>query len=292
MRFSPAQLQALAQEKYKANQPPQSQGNAATPQTPGFVTETNGTGQPPSVNGVSDYIMERVNNGAYNMNLASITHGDGATRDALVNAGYGDWVKGAYERAMDQRAAHYGGNGAQDAMANAQLGWYNDRYGNYSGGQQPAPGTTVSSGPNANQPPPPATYSDAARRAGGMFNALSGANNLVRGINGTQTPEQLQQTANAEGLTSMSGPITPKEEFVIGCNPAFLPEEKPPGVREEVWQSVQQPQQPSWSPVPNSATAGAPPGHGGSNPGYSGMLQKPGERMAAIQALIASLARR
>ena len=217
MRFSPSDLAALAQMKAKGNQQPEPTGFTYQPEPPPMPVERNGAdpgnvgqtlhmptgltgGTSPvmggdllnytpveepgraSVPGVSDYIMERVNNGAYNLNLASITRGDGATRDALVNAGYGDWVKGAYERAMDQRAAHYGGNGADDAMGNAQLGWYNDRYGTY-GGQQAQTQPVGQPMPIAPQQGNPS----------GMFNGLAGVTNIVRSINGQQPPPPPQQ---------------------------------------------------------------------------------------------------
>lgn len=269
------------------------------PTVPGSLTPVGNPRAPASVPGVSDYIMDRVNNGAYNMNLASITHGNGATRDALVNAGYGDWVKGAYERAMDERAAHYAGNGSQNAMDTAQLGWYNDRYGTYGGQQaqtqpvgQPMPALPAGAGvrPEDFGLPPVVTsenanaianwcgtnnidmaklydqdntqfidernYNSAAtRRASGMFNGLTGVTNTVRGINGQQ-PTPLQYTQM----------------------------QQPP---------QQQPQEsPNWGQNTNPATAGSPPSHGGSNPGYSGMMTNTADTMAALKALIANLSRR
>lgn len=162
--------------------------------------------------GVSDHIWQRVQGNNYNgMNIANITHGDGATRDALVSAGYDDWVRGAYEQAMDQRAAHYGGNGSSNPWETAQFDWYSDRYGDYRG-------TTPTNRP-----------------AGLTFGGGSDTNN--------------PQPRNA---------TTP-----IYNNP-----------------------QPYGVPTPvNQPSAAAPPGHGGGNPGYSGMLSNPAETLAGLKAL-------
>ena len=45
-------------------------------------------------------------------------------------------------------------------------------------------------------------------------------------------------------------------------------------------------QGPSFSPVPGSASAASPPGHGGGNPGFSGMLNNTQDTMAALKALM------
>ena len=88
--------------------------------------------------GVSRGVWERATTGNLDgFNLANVTN-NYDTRDALVNAGYGDFVKQAHEQAIQDRAAHYGGNGASsaDAMNTAQLGWYTDQYGEFKGPQQ------------------------------------------------------------------------------------------------------------------------------------------------------------
>lgn len=95
-------------------------------------TPTAAPGDAPPPPGVSQYIWDRVNaNTLDGLNVANITHGDGATRDALIAAGHEDYVKKAYEDAMRQRAAHYGGNGAGDAWGNAQFDWYTNQWGNF-----------------------------------------------------------------------------------------------------------------------------------------------------------------
>ena len=45
-------------------------------------------------------------------------------------------------------------------------------------------------------------------------------------------------------------------------------------------------QGPSFSPVPGSASAASPPGHGGGNPGFSGMLNNTQGTMDALKALM------
>jgi hypothetical protein len=84
--------------------------------------------------GVSRYIWENIKNGT-GFNTTLVTR-DPTVRDALVNAGHGDYVKSLYESQMDSAAAHYMGNGAsqQDAFNTAQDPWYTQNYGAYSNG--------------------------------------------------------------------------------------------------------------------------------------------------------------
>jgi hypothetical protein len=81
--------------------------------------------------GVSQYLWENIQSGG-SFNPTLVTR-DPAVRDALVNAGHGDYVKALYESQMDSAASHYMGNGAsqQDAYGNAQDPWYTQQYGNY-----------------------------------------------------------------------------------------------------------------------------------------------------------------
>ena len=51
-------------------------------------------------------------------------------------------------------------------------------------------------------------------------------------------------------------------------------------------------QGPSFSPVPGSASAASPPGHGGGNPGFGGMLTNTQDTMAALKALMERAKRR
>lgn len=89
--------------------------------------------------GISDTIWKQANLGKYGgFNVTSVTR-DPAVRDALVDAGFGDWVKGAYEMHMDQHAGHAMGNGADSAgawdRANQSIAtaddWYAQNYGVY-----------------------------------------------------------------------------------------------------------------------------------------------------------------
>ena len=83
--------------------------------------------------GVSRYLWEKVKNGSLNYSLTSVIN-QPDVRDAIIEAGYGDYVKAVHEQAMDNRAAHYIGNGAsaQNAWNNAQYDWYTQNYGAYN----------------------------------------------------------------------------------------------------------------------------------------------------------------
>ena len=93
-------------------------------------------GAPQRPEGVSQYVWDRVTNNTLNgLNVTSITNNP-ETREALVNAGYGDYVKGAYEKHMDENAGGMIGNGADpgEAWARAQGvggGWYQENFGAY-----------------------------------------------------------------------------------------------------------------------------------------------------------------
>jgi len=82
---------------------------------------------------VSRYLWERIKAGQDNFNSTLVTRNP-ETRDSLIAAGYGDYVKALTEKEMDGAAAHYMGNGAsqEDAYNTAQNSWYNDTYGAYS----------------------------------------------------------------------------------------------------------------------------------------------------------------
>jgi hypothetical protein len=272
-----------------------------------LTQQTQQTQQRPE--GVSSYVWDRVQQGTLEgLNPATITHGDGATRDALIAAGHGDYVKAAYEKSMDQRADHYGGNGAQNAMENAQLGWYNERYGNYGGQSDPQGLTTLGQPPeqlNQTQPmgqPVPIqqqgnpggmasalmgvgnivrgnngtqpNHNGNATNASNMFNGLAGINNLVRGNNGTQPtyqPEPVQYTPPPQGPYSQPGPTG--MPMTGGDNPPRPPTEYRNGV------------QPNNQPGPQWGGIAPPPGTGGGNPGFTGMMSNTGDTMAALKAL-------
>lgn len=83
--------------------------------------------------GVSESLWLHANDGNMSgFNVTSVTR-DPAARDALIEAGFGDWVKAVHEMHMDQNAAHAIGNGANegDAWSRAQLDWYTQNYGEY-----------------------------------------------------------------------------------------------------------------------------------------------------------------
>ena len=91
--------------------------------------------------GVSQYLWDRATGASpYGFNPTLITR-DPATRDALIAAGYEDFVKKAHEKHMEQAASHWSGNGATDdvwARANDSVTWYQDNYGAYTGPAQAA----------------------------------------------------------------------------------------------------------------------------------------------------------
>jgi hypothetical protein len=108
---------------------------------------------------------------------------------------------------------------------------------------------------NGQQP----NHNGGATNASNMFNALAGVNNIVRGNNGTQPtylPEPVQYTP-------------PPTQYPPNPPTEYLPNNQPG---------------PQWTPVQNSAAAG-PPGHGGGNPGFTGMMSNTGDTMAALKAL-------
>jgi len=83
--------------------------------------------------GVSESLWLHANDGnTSGFNVTSVTR-DPAARDALIEAGFGDWVKAIHEQHMDQNAGHAIGNGANagDAWSRAQLDWYTQNYGAY-----------------------------------------------------------------------------------------------------------------------------------------------------------------
>ncbi len=217
---TPEQLQQTRNEQTQAIMPSEMSGPVLTPEEKYVIGCEPAQLPAEKPAGVSDYVWQRVQGNNYNgLNVANITHGNGATRDALVDAGYGDWVKGAYEQAMDQRAAHYGGNGSSNPWDTAQFDWYSDRYGDYRG----------------------ATPTN--RSAGLTYGGSSDTNN----------PQPRSATTGYN-----TGPFNPGSPV----------------------------------PVNNSASAASPPGHGGGNPGYSGMLSNPAESLAALKALTERLRNR
>ena len=83
--------------------------------------------------GVSESLWLHANDGNMSgFNVTSVTR-DPEARDALIEAGFGDWVKAVHEQHMDQNAGHAIGNGANegDAWRRAQLDWYTQNYGEY-----------------------------------------------------------------------------------------------------------------------------------------------------------------
>lgn len=99
--------------------------------------------------GVSQWLWDRVTSGTMGINPTLITR-DPAVRDALIDAGYTDYVKAMYEQHMDNNAAHAIGNGADPSAAwgnaNNSIGndWYQTNYGTYS--NNTVAGSTGSSG--------------------------------------------------------------------------------------------------------------------------------------------------
>jgi hypothetical protein len=126
---------------------------------------------------------------------------------------------------------------------------------------------------NGQQP----NHNGGATNASNMFNTLAGVNNLVRGNNGTQPtyqPESVGYTppnqGHGGGMSSQPGPTgyppTPPTEYRYNMQPN------------------NQPGSPNWG-QPSGPSAAGPPGHGGGNPGFSGMMSNTGDTMAALKAL-------
>lgn len=83
--------------------------------------------------GVSRYVWDKVKSGDTNYNKTLVTRNP-ETRDAIVAAGHGDYVKDIHEQAMEEAANHYVGNGANtnDAFSTAQTDWYTNNVGAYT----------------------------------------------------------------------------------------------------------------------------------------------------------------
>lgn len=183
---------------------------------------------------VSRYLWERIK-GGQGFNSTLVTRNP-ETRDSLIAAGYGDYVKALTEKEMDGAAAHYMGNGAspEDAYKTAQNSWYNDTYGAYSNStvQGNAPTLTFGGGtgaptnegyvaPVVSQPVASApvdlspTYT--AKHGGGSGGMLAGYN-ANRAAAPTSTP--VQATSNttstpyadaylrAKGAAEAQGPVS------------------------------------------------------------------------------------
>jgi hypothetical protein len=164
--------------------------------------------------GVSQYVWDRVSsNTLKGLNTTAITR-DPEVREALIKAGHEDYVKAAYEKSMDQRAAHYGQNGAEDPWATAQESWYNQQYGTYKNDTVGDSNTGLSFGGStgdpknadyvAPEPPEPVVEESPATggNPGGMFGSLTGQ------VQDTRPPEE----------TSPGGAITgPTQEEMLAA---------------------------------------------------------------------------
>lgn len=101
--------------------------------------------------GVSRYVWDKVKSGDSNYNKTLITRNP-ETRDAIVSAGYGDYVKDIHEQAMEEAASHYVGNGAStsDAFNTAQDPWYNQNVGAYTEAEAAAKAESMAGQKQAN----------------------------------------------------------------------------------------------------------------------------------------------
>jgi len=117
---------------------------------------------------VSRYVWEKIKNGDSNFNKTLVTRNQ-ETRDAIVNAGYGEAVKDIHEQAMEEAAAHYVGNGANasDAFNTAQSDWYSQNVGAYTPEAAAAKATTKAEAEAAGKPPAETTKGQAASNTGG-----------------------------------------------------------------------------------------------------------------------------
>ena len=211
--------------------------NGQKPQTMNFQ---NGTpvapeGAPERPAGVSQYVWDRVtNNTTIGLNATSITNNP-EVRDALVNAGYGDYVKGAYEKHMDANAGAAISNGADptDAWDRAQAvggGYYTQNYGTYNnntvagnsnsgqlgfGHEQSNPAGTEET---AYQPP----YTPADTTGGGGPDTNGGGNTdlNVSNVGGGQEAVVRTGSFNTVDYGTPTGPAVNTGIGVAGANPA------------------------------------------------------------------------
>jgi len=135
---------------------------------------------------VSRYLWEKIKNGDSNFNKTLVTRNP-ETRDAIVNAGYGEAVKDIHEQAMEEAAAHYVGNGAaaSDAFNTAQSDWYNQNVGAYTP-EAAAAKAVAKAEAEAKPPMPPAeTKGQNSANTGGGVGGIGAFFNGIR--NGSAT---------------------------------------------------------------------------------------------------------
>ncbi len=170
--------------------------------------------------GVSQYVWDRVQAGTLDgLNTTSIINNP-EVEQALIDAGHEDYVKAAYEKAMDQRAAHYGQNGAsaEDAWANAQYDKYTEKYGEYKNDTVEATESVLGLG-NAVQSPtnpgyvPPVVPKPKPSGPDGMFNTIG---NTVDSVRNPEPPP-----ATPEPPVTQPPPVTPPPPSVQ-CGPGQI----------------------------------------------------------------------
>lgn len=170
--------------------------------------------------GVSRYLWEKVKNGDTNYNKTLVTRNP-ETRDAIVAAGHGDYVKDIHEQAMEEAANHYVGNGANtnDAFNTAQTDWYTNNVGVYTPEAAAAKAEaakvkdTLAFGHEQDKPPMPPAEPTKGQSSGGVgglgafFNGIRGAgtNNIkgnlpAGGEDRSVTVDQSGTAGNPQGM--------------------------------------------------------------------------------------------
>ena len=138
--------------------------------------------------GVSRYLWDKVKSGDTNYNKTLVTRNP-ETRDAIVAAGHGDYVKDIHEQAMEEAANHYVGNGANtnDAFSTAQTDWYTNNVGAYTPEAAAAKAEASKAKGTEQSYKPPATEPTKGQTSGGAGGA-GGLGAFFTGIrNGTAT---------------------------------------------------------------------------------------------------------
>ena len=182
----PARLKAMEDKRNKERAATKKKTPKASPSAPERPAD------------VPKYVWDRATSNTLDGLNPTLVTNNPETRDALIDAGYGDWVKAAYEQHMDENANGRIKNGADPAEAweaaqGVGGGWYADNHGGYKNDTvQPTGEEELTLGGSngvtnedyvAPKPPvvePPPT-SEPPTTGGGMFDNIGGTVDDVRG---------------------------------------------------------------------------------------------------------------
>jgi len=206
--------------------------NGQKPQNMNFQngTPVQPEGTPDRPAGVSQYVWDRVtNNTLGGLNPTSITNNP-EVRDALVNAGYGEYVKGAYEKHMDANAGAAISNGADptEAWNRAQAvggGYYTQNYGTYNNSSVAGNGNSGQLGFGHVQSDPVGTDGQAyqppytANDTGSTDGAGAGTDLDVSNVGGGQAAVERTGSFNTVDYGTPTGPAVNTGIGVAGANP-------------------------------------------------------------------------